>query len=897
MFGPSEVRSHKGAQIEIWEVDKSGTVAVGARLSSDDAGKEQKTSDQIKSGLNLCEQIGKSVRYVVASTGMSGDRSEKDRPDLEFMRIAIERGHIDTVVFREVDRLARRSGVRDEFWRFLEETGTELYFSLKGRVTDWDSDRLTLDIEGGMADHERRLIWRRTRTGIDRNMLDIGWGWPGCVRFGFKRLEDSNEIVVDAEQWKSVKRIHEDYSKVGPTGRGSISRLRAHMAKLRCPISEERLRTILKDEIYVTGNWGVTVKGEFRPGNKIEIDDPIPADLQAKNLALMKNTNGRNSRTPYGAYLLNNIPLFHARCMDQLVERKQPRTGNVKLVQPQLRGRGYNGRRAKRPLTYTHYPITPHKCRGLAIPAAMLEDTVVKALLELAGSPDLQRAYIQRSSEDDPNALTTENPKEIDREIRSLLRGRQEILAAFTDEVRTGDTSAKFRVAKLLEGIDADIEALSRRKEIALAARKDQDVPSARDLRGDMETILRAGPKDSDELRQRKMALIDALLSKVVVHDSEGSGYEVELFGHLIPTGRTMIPIELQHHLDRAVDESHKPAAKRTLTSRFVTDWGGLLAQVPAWRSERISVPELPFGHSLEDAKKCIRFAHTRLEAGRMFGRGMSPYEVLRRENPQLLRSETLARICRQHGTTRDRLIRSTLKVEDGLRTGRFGPRSVSEIRMTITWALEDGMTMDPGWAMRWDSFARGRSYLESYAWLNELLRKEGTSVKVLASQIHVTKTEGQRQDTQTTDPIVYAETPSELKDESLTSSELKKETYDGGKLILFRQKNRLFYLKFPKDQNFYYPAWQFDESLDPRPIVSKVLSLVADLDLDVWDLERVMSERVEFEGQDHRLRDLVSAGIATEWLFAQLKYRLEATRHAKSLRSYDARNQRSAER
>ena len=213
---------------------------------------------------------------------------------------------------------------------------------------------MTLDIEGGLADHERRLIARRTRTGIHRTLLALGWGWPGSVRFGFKRLDDSNEIVVDPEQWKFVKRIHEDYSKVGPTGRGSIARLQTHMAKLRCQISEERLRTILRDEIYVTGEWAVTVGGQFYQCNRIELEDPIPAALQAKNLALMKNTNGRNSRTPYGAYLLNNIPLYHARCADQLVERTQPRTKKVKLVQPQLRGRGYNGRRAKRPLTYTH---------------------------------------------------------------------------------------------------------------------------------------------------------------------------------------------------------------------------------------------------------------------------------------------------------------------------------------------------------------------------------------------------------------------------------------------------------------------------------------------------------------------------------------------------------------
>lgn len=881
-LGESVIRSHKGARVEIWELDETGTTVIGARLSSEDIGKGQNIMGQIKGGFDLCGDLGLKVRYVVAATRMSGDRPQADRMDLEFIRKWIHAGHIDTVVYREVDRMGRRSGVRDEFWRFLEETGTELYFSTKGRPTDWDEDGLTLAVEGGMADHERRKIVRRTGGGIRQNLLDVGWGWPGCVRFGFKRI-DGNAIVVDPKQWKFVQMAFESYAKVGPTGRGSISRLRTHMVKQGCRISEEGLRKMLRDEIYVTGKWGVTVLDEYYEGNRIEIPNPISAELQARNIALLESTKGRNSITPFGTYLLNTIPVYHGRCMQIEVERKQPRSGKIKRVTPQLRGRGYgDDRRADRPPTYSHYPKTPKCCSRYSVPAELLERTVVDSLLSLAESRELQLAYIQKASEDDSWDIQIEDPQALDREIQALTRGRREIVSDFNEEIRGGDTSAKFRVAKLLDGIDEDIAALTRRKEIALSSRPGPEERDSKSLRADLRRCLTAGPGDPDHLRQKKVALIEALVSKVVVHDSDQGGYEVEIFGHLIPPGSRIVPEEISGHFENALDEIHKPATKSKLSGRFVTGCGEQTNHTPAWRSERVFVREVPYEYTLDSVKKSIRFAHEKLPPGRMFGRGSSPYERLRIEHPGLLRTAQIAIVCRKRGTTRDQVIRSAIDVEPGLREGRFGPRSVEEVRTTIRWALEDGMTLDPGWAMRWDSFARKLPYLETYSWLGQILRENGTSLKRVAFEIKAKRRVGQPRIVSGVPAGDPPKTDRAILVHALSSEELVPFGYDRGKLILLRQKRRLFRLKIEKDQNFYYPKWQFSTEMGPRSIVPEILAILGALGLDEWDLEGVMSESSEFGGKTRSLRELVDEEASAEWLIAQIKYRLEVRRRNK---------------
>ncbi len=560
MFGDPTVKGCKGATVEFWEINSKGTVAVGARLSSADVNKGEKNEDQVLRAIELCAREGLKVRYVIAATRMSGDRKLSERLDLEFIMDAIDRGHIDTVVFREVDRLARNVGVADGFYRYLENSKSDLYFTVTSRKVDWELDRLMLQVLGGMADQERRLIGRRTSSALRRRLLEQGKGWPGSVRFGFMRARD-NTVVVDPDQWPLVERIHHEYSKVGKTGRGSLRLLSERLEKHGCRFQPTTLGKILRDEIYVTGEWSVTVKGETFQGKRIDLPNPIPPDVFAKNAALLDNTKGRNSVTPYGAYLLNTIPTLHARCMDQKVPRKQP-GGKLDVATPRLAGKRYGDDRAKRPPGYCHHPRTPSCCRGYSVSAEVLEGAVISALLDLADSKELQDAYIARASEEEKFAGANEDVSSLRRQISQAKERRRQTVREFIDG-HEGDVSEAPNVNLILESLDADIQALNLRLENAIIAEKAERTSSHKSLRADLERTLRIGHDATDEQRQRRVALVGTLLSKVIVHDTS-QGIEIELFGHLIPTGRQITSADFSSRLETAVAESREPSTKRT---------------------------------------------------------------------------------------------------------------------------------------------------------------------------------------------------------------------------------------------------------------------------------------------------------------------------------------------
>lgn len=878
LLGESVVKGSHGASVEIWEVNKAGTVVVGARLSSEDVQKGENVMAQVQGALDLCEQEGLVVRYVIAATRMSGDRKKSERLDLEFILDAIDRGHVDSVIYREVDRLARNVGVADGFYRHLEEKKTDLYFTVTRRKIDWELDRLMLQVQGGMADQERRLIGRRTSSALRRRLLETGKGWPGSVRFGFMRARDQT-VVVDPDQWPFVERIHHDYSKIGKTGRGSLRKLSEHMEELGCRFTPTTLGKILRDEIYVTGEWNVTVKGETFPGKTIELSRPIPPEVFVKNAALLENTNGKNSITPYGAYLLNTVPTFHARCMDQQVLRKHYGTSN--MTTPRLRGKRYGDDRAKRPPGYCHDPRTPETCRGYSVSAEILEGAVISALLNLADSKELQEAYIARASEGIEYAGAKEDVGALRRQVAQIKDRRRQTVREFVDG-HQGDVAEAPQVNLVLESLDADIQALTLRLDNAVIAEKTRRKAGKNDLRTELERVLRIGHDATDEQRQRRVALVSTLLSKVVVHDTT-EGFDVELFGHLIPTGRQMTTADFADHVETAVSESREPSSKRTLSGRFASRWGEVLDEKPSWQSERISVAELPFEHNQLDAvRRCFEVANRHAQPGRLFrkaGNAKSPYDLVRLERPQLLRENALARVCREHGKTRDSYLRECLEPKRALRLGRFAPNSEQEIRLTIRWALKDGMTLDPGWVMRWDSCARSRPYLETYSSLRERLQDLGKSFKVVVYEVAMELGLPYRmpRKKEIPDRSTEIEHKTTLLVQALPTTDLAAAGYTRGRLIKLRKAGKLFYLRVPLSPIYFYPSWQFDSEMQVDPFAQKAISLLAELGVEHWDLERTMQTEVEYRGKPMRLDQIVPLTEADDWLPAHLRYRLKA--------------------
>ena len=880
-LGEPETFTARSVRMLVWEIDPEGDGAICARLSTADENSGEHVMPQIDGGLKFCEGEQMGARYVVVTTSQSGATEIDGRLDIQFIFEVIKKRQIKWVMFREIDRLARDTVVGLQVCRFLEKAEVDLFFWKMGRKMDWESDLFLLTALGGVAAQERRAIWGRVFSALQRRWLETGRGWPGAKKFGFRRGKD-DFLEVDPVQWPYLVRIHEDYTALGENGRGSLLRLEEHMAALKCPLSRESLRTILRDPIYVTGEWGSTVLGEFYPGRKIEIENPISPELQAKNISLLENSRGHYSRTPFGAYLLNNIPVYHARCMNVEILKKQLK-GKDTMGIARLKGRRYGDRRSTRPPTYVHVPRTPQCCRGYSVPAEDLENTVIEAVLDLAGNPTLQEAYITAAEKDRGLEGTIEDIESLKQNIAGLRRSRGQILRRFTAEATDGKASGAEKAARLVESIDDDIESLELRLRLADdQPRSVEHEPQIADLREALRAVLVLGDNPTNDQRQKRVALIGALLSKVVVHDTD-DGVEIEIFGHLVPEGSKTLRMELVRHLETAVTSCHRPSTKVILSGRSVTARQAEAGWLPAWRSSRQTLNCLAYEKvSINSLKRDISWADEKARPGRLFnhiGHAKSPYEEVREEWPQLPQTQKVTDICSKANVPRNELIRIALGDLRALRNGRVVPRGADEVRQVVTWALEDGFSLDAGWGRRWDRFATVRPYLWCFGTMSGISKRAGHAFPDLA---HEASAEMGLPYTQDLHCIIRTQTNLDIEEQRralagcLTTKELCRYPHlYPQKLGILRRDRKLIGFKLPSGPTTYYPSWQFDEEMNPLPIVERIYDVVEEKELSLWDIQAEMLSYVTYRSVSRNLAELARDEEGAEWLLTHLRAKL----------------------
>lgn len=871
-LGTPTVKRQGKAELQLWEMDPDGRGVVAARLSTEDVKKGETVMAQIHGSLELCKELDLKPRFILVATRQNGSAKLTDRLDLMFVLEAVRRKMVDWVMYREVDRLSRSVAVGDEFYDFLEETGTDLYLTVYRKRIDWEVDKFLLHIQGGAADFEKRTTGRRIFSAHERRRLIPGRGWPGARKFGFRAGPDGYP-EVDPEQWGFVERIHYDYSSIGEHGRGSLRMLKEHMESLGCPFGVEQLRKILREPVYVTGEWGSTVHGIYYPGRKIEIPRPIPAEVQAKNIQLLDNTRGKYSATKFGTFLLNNIPVYHARCMHIEVKRKQPNNKSDMTV-PRMRGRTYSDeRRARRPHVYRHVPKTPQCCRGYTVPAEALESAVIEALLDLADSEPLQLAYTTAARPENDLINGVEDTDILKQRIDRLKSNRRKLRRDLADEAANGSIDGLRPYETALEVIEAEIQQLQNRVAIASAKRSSTGEKDM-NLRQALKDILDLKDDSSKEQRQKRVALTGALLSKVIIHDTD-DGVEVELFGHLIPEGQAMAPVQLRNHFDEAVSSCRTLSTKLIPSGRSATSWEIFGEPLPAWKSPRLKVDTLPFGRlSINTAKAAIRWAADHSRHGRLFARvgdRPSPYNEARRAWPQLPKPQAITDVLSGTGIDRNSLIRTALGTEKALRQGRVTPKGEDELRLVVRWALEDGFTLDAGWGYRWDIFARERHYLWCYEALSKASRRIDISFSHLAhlvsGELGITYKpleEGHIEHV----VLDSGSSVNELLRSCVTTKFLcRKPGIYGQKLVKQRVSGELLGLAIPGRLGNFYPRWQFDEKWAPYPVVSRLIEIIKRRQATAFELHTLMISSVSFQQQKRDLWQLCTTPDHWDWL------------------------------
>ncbi|MGE0028052.1 MAG: hypothetical protein AB7U07_13205 [Thermoleophilia bacterium] len=589
-----------------WRLSESGSGFALARLSGDEIRKGESALSQVQAIWHTASQFELKLGHLVVTTNSTGARRFEYRPDLLLLHELIANGEVDAVCARGVDRIHRNDLVRAQLEDLFISSGTQLYLSQFGHL-DWIRDLHYWRRKSNQAEEERDDIFSRTHGGMIATRLAEGRGRPGALPFGFYYNPECGEVVVDPEQWPFVVIVHRGYEELHEEGAtGGLRRLEEKLEALGCPMSVGMIANMLRNPIYVTGEYTVSWNGRQVTANPIKIAAPIPLELFQRNQERLALNTGRHSVTPVGFLALNGVEVIHDRCQDLPVAKedaaKLPRTC-TSLV---LRGRPTSSADG---YVYSHYPRTPGSCRGMVIPQNVLEPTVMRALRQLAANRELQEQW-RRAPRGDPaerpRILSPEARTQVESELRDLGLLIEHREARWSDPKHPDSQMTASEFSKIISPLHEKRERLKRRLRmddvldptppvtplekdmgaIARAAGLD-DESTYGELLEKLEEVLTDEPPDDPDHLRRRAAVVKASLSSILIKDAP-DGFTLELRGPLVPPGTKVVgpigPIASDGGALKPTSSPRRPPSELSSTS---------------WRDGQFQDDEEPLDHRM----------------------------------------------------------------------------------------------------------------------------------------------------------------------------------------------------------------------------------------------------------------------------------------------------------
>ena len=99
------------------------------------------------------------------------------------------------------------------------------------------------------------------------------------------------------------------------------------------------------------------------------------------------------------------------------------------------------------------------------------------------------------------------------------------------------------------------------------------------------------------------------------------------------------------------------------------------------------------------------------------------------------------------------------------------------------------------------------------------------------------------------------------MQDRALTTSWLAaKLGTQSGRIEAMRRAGELYAIRRPGEQDYLFPAWQFDENGRPLPFVERLIRTAREAGLDSRELDEVLHRKAGLVG-GRRLVDLIGTG------------------------------------
>jgi hypothetical protein len=550
-----------GATVFLIELDPSGNAVVLCRLSSEE--EQEQFLLQLEPCLALARRYPEELRprYALFALNMSGARvvrpdragpppaGELERDDILIIDRWLSEGWLEHLVARGGDRIAREMLPAETLLQRWSRAGVGLWLARHGRRMDYRADRLALRAEMMVSAEERAWLTSRMQSAqIEKGPL-AGNGWLGSAPFGFIYDKKTRSRSQDPEQWHFILRAFE-LADAGDCldGNGlSTRKVSERLAEEGCPFDHDRVRTLLQNIIYVTGEYVTVVRGIPIPQTPIPLENPVALDRFLRVQDLFALRQGRSELTPIGEFLFNYVPFTHHRCAGEKAGRAERPA--------QIRGNVENKRGMQNTRRYRHSPAVPDCCRrGGPGPGGRftwarddLERPVVEEIRKLAQHPEVLRqlalAERHRLAESAGSARLTEDQRaQIKHEIAELEIQRDAAIDQWVAERGQPDAPSLKDCERLMTGFSRRIETLERQLERDHEAEV-SEVTEGGERLDRVQTFLEIMTVETPEdlrMKALRARLFQRIVSEMELREEEDGSITITLHGHLVPGGSSL---------------------------------------------------------------------------------------------------------------------------------------------------------------------------------------------------------------------------------------------------------------------------------------------------------------------------------------------------------------------
>lgn len=183
-------------------------LAIYTRLSKED---KDSTSiqNQVREGKEFASKLNKEYKLYNEGEGISGGAEIKDRPQLFSLLQDMRSNYIDSVWFRNQNRLERNSTTYGIFISEAQKYKVDVYFNDKLLDFDNPSDNLMGTISSAINQYQRDLQSSQTKRTLKDNIKE-GKVWS-VIAYGYK--SENGYLAIDEDESLIVKRIYDESLK------------------------------------------------------------------------------------------------------------------------------------------------------------------------------------------------------------------------------------------------------------------------------------------------------------------------------------------------------------------------------------------------------------------------------------------------------------------------------------------------------------------------------------------------------------------------------------------------------------------------------------------------------------------------------------------------------------